>query len=537
MFRLAAASSLLLAAKAQLLVPSSQEVHDFIDSGSKVELSIANEDVSEGFTNPKICDPSVKQIAGRLAANTSSKYFFWLFESKSNPASDPLLMWLSGGPGCSSQLAMLVENGPCTVTKNGKTKINPYSWHNNANVIWVDQPAGVGFSTGLGTHNEDGVAKNMWTFLQNFYKQFPQYQKNKFYLFGESYAGHYVPAISHRIWKNNKAANFKIPLAGIGIGNGLTDPEEQYKWYAKFGKDGCAAEGGHAPGVLKPAVIAMMNIGMPACTAGIKFCNNGDHDPDTGAIINVTACLAAFDACNFLSELPIEFGGQNPYDVRIPCEKKPLCYDFDSVIDYLNTAEIQAALGVSKKWNSCNREVQLLFSAAGDYLINYHQMIPELLEDGIEALIYAGEMDYLCNWCGNKAWAQKLEWKGKDAFNKAADDDYKLNGQVAGRLRSAKGFHFMQVYGAGHLMPMDKPDVALDMVNKFITGTLGPDTPFPTPAPTPPAPTPVPTPVPTPTDCPGGSLEACIGLCPADPSAVYAACVKECGERCPNAVV
>merc|ERR1712211_46983 len=101
-----------------------------------------------------------------------------------------------------------------------------------------------------------------------------------------------------------------------------------------------------------------------------------------------------------------------------------------------------------------------------------YQMIPELLEDGVEALIYAGEMDYLCNWCGNKAWAEALEWKGKDAFSRALDADYKLNGRVAGRMRSAEGFHFMQVYDAGHLMPMDQPEVALDMVNKFITGAL-----------------------------------------------------------------
>ena len=166
-------------------------------------------------------------------------------------------------------------------------------------------------------------------------------------------------------------------------------------------------------------------------------------------------------------------------------------------------------------------------------------MIPELLEDGIEALIYAGEMDYLCNWCGNKAWAKKLEWRGKDAFNAADDTDYKLNGGVVGRLRSAKGLHFMQAYDAGHLMPMDKPDVALDMVNKFISGTLSPDTPFPSPSPEPtpaPAPAPSPSPSPVPTDCPRGSLEACVGLCPADPAAVYAACIKECGERCPTLV-
>merc|ERR1712048_1148043 len=124
-----------------------------------------------------------------------------------------------------------------------------------------------------------------------------------------------------------------------------------------------------------------------------------------------------------------------------------------------------------------------------------------------------------------------------DDFNAAIDADYKLAGKIVGRLRSAKGFHFMQAYDAGHLMPMDQPDVALDMVNKFITGKLGPDTPFPTPEPTPAPPLPAPVPSPTPTDCPGGTLEKCVELCPADPSSVYSACVKECGERCPNSLV
>lgn len=337
--------------EAQLVVPTLEELRE------QVAEPVDDTFVAEGFVNPTICDPSVKQTAGYISTQkgnaTAPKYFFWLFESKSAPTTDPLIMWLSGGPGCSSQLALLVENGPCTI-KNGKAVPNAYSWHNNANVMWVDQPAAVGFSTGsaLATHNEVGVAHNMLGFMQGFYEQFPSYLQNKFYLFGESYAGHYVPAIAHKIWEHNQGSSQpSIPLTGIGIGNGLTEPQEQYKWYPKFGKDGCAAEGGHAPGVLSASTLAMMKVAMPACTAAIK----------------------------------------------------------------------------------------------------------------------------LCNWCGNKAWATKLEWEGKDAFNKADDADWTSTGAVAGRKRSARGFHFMQIYDAGHLMPMDQPAVALDMVNKFISGKLGAD--------------------------------------------------------------
>merc|ERR1712071_314577 len=159
-----------------------------------------------GFKHPTLCDPTVNQTSGYIKASSQSDYFFWLFESQGEPSTDPLIMWLSGGPGCSSQLALFAENGPCTVNENGTDTItNPYSWHKKANVMWVDQPAGSGFSTGAGSvRDEAGVAENMQTFLQGFFTQFPKYQKHDFFIFGESYAGHYIPAISHNIWQNNK---------------------------------------------------------------------------------------------------------------------------------------------------------------------------------------------------------------------------------------------------------------------------------------------------------------------------------------------
>ena len=52
----------------------------------------------------------------------------------------PLVVWLTGGPGCSSTLALLTENGPCKVNDDGKsTTVNPYSWTEAAHVLWLDQ--------------------------------------------------------------------------------------------------------------------------------------------------------------------------------------------------------------------------------------------------------------------------------------------------------------------------------------------------------------------------------------------------------------
>jgi len=429
-----------------------------------------------GFAHPFLCDASVNQTSGYIAAGATTQYFFWLFEAKVQPESAPLLMWLSGGPGCSSQLALFAENGPCRVDKDGtRTHPNPASWHNAANVMWVDQPAGVGFSTGLGTHNEKGVAENMYKFLQGFFQRFPQYQKRDFYIFGESYAGHYVPAIGHRLWSGNQAGTaLHVPLKGLAIGNGLTNPAEQYKWYPEMGHFGGQKEGGHAPAnVISKGDYYIQKAMLPACELGIAACNRGvDPDPTTGGVVNATACLAAYDACNLMGLIPYELTGKNPYDMRIPCQHGRLCYDFDMIGAYLNRPEVQSALGVKKKWGSCNYAVDISFVTAGDWLIGYHTLLPDLLHDGIQVLIYAGDVDYICNWLGNKAWTQKLQWDHAADFNQAEDKEWKLQGKTVAKLRSAHGLSFMQVYEAGHMVPMDQPEVALQMVSDFLSGKL-----------------------------------------------------------------
>lgn len=424
------------------------------------QLGAEHEEVPADLSSPTICDPTVKQHSGYLDAGLGAKYFFWLFESKRAPKTDPLVMWLNGGPGCSSQLGLLTENGPCTATKDGNGTVpNKYGWNAQANVIWVDQPAGTGFSTGLPTtHNEDGVASRMATFMQSLYTALPQYKSNPFFIFGESYAGHYVPAIAHELWKQKQ-----VPLKGFGIGNGLTDPAEQYKWYPEMAKDGGKSEGG----TLEKGVITnvltqgIMRAATIPCVKQINSCNNN----------NSAACTTAYATCNYGELIPYQLTGYNPYDMRIKCEVPPLCYDMSSADKFFNSPETQKQLGVNKKWSSCNRLVNMAFQ--GDWMKNYHTLLPDMLADGVQGLVYAGDVDYICNWLGNKKWTLAMEWPHKGDFNAAVDKDFTVSGKVAGKVRAASNFHFMQVYQAGHMVPRDQPEAALQMLNDFLDGKLG----------------------------------------------------------------
>ena len=115
-----------------------------------------------------------------------------MFESRSDPINDPVILWMSGGPGCSSQLALFAENGPYIVNDDLSLELNPHSWNTNATVIWIDQPVGTGFSYSdkpfQKNHNEEGVSEDVYNFLVGllFNKYEGKYSKQEFHIFGES---------------------------------------------------------------------------------------------------------------------------------------------------------------------------------------------------------------------------------------------------------------------------------------------------------------------------------------------------------------
>ena len=411
-----------------------------------------------------LCDASVKSLSGYYKVTTAGKsnqnYFFWFFEARNQKPDTPTAMWLTGGPGCSSMMALLAENGPCTVNKNLTTTPNPASWNNDVNIMWVDQPTGVGFSygdTGDYDHDEAGVAEDMYHFLQSFFDANPSYRKNRFFVFGESYGGHYVPSVANRVFIGNQAKeDTPINLAGIGIGNGLTNPEVQYQYYAEM-----AYNNSYGIKTVSKSQYDQMVKATPACIEQIKKCQQ-----------DTSVCAAAQTSCNNALIGPYEQGGLNPYDIRKPCGSNPLCYDFSQVTTFLNQQSTLDALHVSKesaKWTSCNYKVNADF--ASDWMKEFEGKVAPMLEGGVQALVYAGDVDFICNWMGNKAWTLALPWSGKAAFNAAADRDWVgHDGSKAGTVRSANGLTFLQINKAGHMVPMDQPDNALLMFNTFTSG-------------------------------------------------------------------
>mmetsp|Transcript_17843 Transcript_17843/g.21674 ORF Transcript_17843/g.21674 Transcript_17843/m.21674 type:complete len:550 (-) Transcript_17843:123-1772(-) len=433
-------------------------------SGKKLEITL---DTNKKLFGEKegsvgLCDPNVRQIAGYFKLGDQNKnYFFWFFESRGNPSTDPVVLWMTGGPGCSSAIALFAENGPCKVNEDGTdTELNPYSWNEHANMIFIDQPAGTGFSYGTHDKNEVSVANDMYLFLTEFMDKYRAYASNKFFIFGESYAGHYVPATAHRVWKGNEEKErTHINLAGVSVGNGLTNPTEQYQWYAKMAYNSTTA-----PSRVTYSTYLAMQAATPVCVKLIEKCNVGSNTT------HGYSCLAALNFCNGALFSPYAASGYNTYDMRIKCEVPGLCYDFSNIQKYLSSQKVLNYLNIPSNihWQNCDPGVHA--DLMGDWMKEYENQIPDLLHAGIPVLIYAGDVDYVCNWLGNQAWVRKLKWKGHCQYNSAKEAEWLVDGKPAGKAQSFGGLTFLQVYQAGHMVPMDQPKVALEMLSGFVEG-------------------------------------------------------------------
>lgn len=272
---------------------------------------------------------------------------------------------------------------------------------------------------------------------------------------------HYVPAITHRIHRGNENPTdktIKLNLTGLAIGNGLTDPEEQYKWYPEM-----VWNNSHHIKVVDEKVYDAMKAVVPKCTKLIHQCNAGD------STLNNFACQSAFVLCNMGLTSPYQATGLNPYDIRKKCEHPPLCYDFSFVGEFLNLESTKTALGIDEKhshnWQACNYGINMKFHT--DWMKDFSHYVGDLLEAGYPALIYTGDVDFICNYLGNKAWTLGLEWAHKEDFNAAKPHDWNSG---KGEARTANGFTFLQVYDAGHMVPTDQPEASLDMVKNFLSG-------------------------------------------------------------------
>ncbi|KAL2460222.1 Serine carboxypeptidase 24 [Abeliophyllum distichum] len=394
---------------------------------------------------PKV---NFSQYSGYVTVDpTAGRALFYYFTESEDPSSKPLVLWLNGGPGCSSiGSGAMTELGPFRVNPDGKTLLyNQYAWNNVANVLFLESPAGVGFS--YSNTSSDYVtgdiktAADSYTFLVNWLERFPEYKTRDFYITGESYAGHYVPQLADLILENNKITNQTvINLKGIAIGNAYIDNTD--------------TEAGTFDHFWTSALIS--------------------DEIHEGIILNCNfSSTEVSEVCEDYAEQAWEsIGNIFIYDIYAPlCSSSSSSPGMITFFAYLNTPEVQTALhanitGIPGQWEDCNDFVNNHWQDSPDTVL---PTIKKLMASGIRVWIYSGDTDGIIPVTATRYSMPKLGSPIKTPWY-----PWDSQGEVGGYVVDYQNVTFVTIRGSGHFVPSYQPERAFIFFSSFIEGKLPP---------------------------------------------------------------
>jgi carboxypeptidase C (cathepsin A) len=387
---------------------------------------------------------------------------YWFIQAEE--PTEHLVLWLNGGPGCSSLDGLLYENGPWLWTGGPDEtafKKSPYSWNRVAHMLYLESPAGVGFSysdtpSDYYTANDTRTADDAFQFLVQWFADFPEYKNYKFYVAGESFAGIYVPTLADRIVTGNSRGQSNINLVGIAVGNGVTDPVADSDMNNLF-----PFAYGHALYSTQTQKQVEAH-----CT----------HQPNGAACQQLTEEIYSIFGNDIL----------NIYDIYGPCyHQRPLmrhdkltnkyrlfapqsevpCINARKAELWLNRADVKAAIHVRNnlRWEICSTVIN------ENYIHNIASMLPiytRLLQNSVRVLVYSGDVDASVPFTGSQYWTSRLQVAAPlSLWQPWMNSDNQLAGF---ETIYPNDFRFVTIRGAGHMTPQFRPEESFIMFSKWL---------------------------------------------------------------------
>ncbi|KAJ0094539.1 hypothetical protein Patl1_17023 [Pistacia atlantica] len=394
--------------------------------------------------------------------------FYYFAEAEIDPASKPLVLWLNGGPGCSSLgVGAFSENGPFRPSGEVLAR-NEFSWNREANMLYLETPIGVGFSYSRDTSSYEGVndkitARDNMMFLQNWFVKFPQYRNRSLFITGESYAGHYIPQLAQLMLEFNKKENL-FNLKGIALGNPVLEFATDFNSRAEYF---------WSHGLISDSTYTMFT----------SFCNysryvseyyRGSVSPICSRVMSqVTRETSRFvdkydvtlDVC--ISSVLSQSKVLTPKQMG---ERIDVCVE-DETVNYLNRKDVQLALharlvGV-RRWDVCSNilDYELL-----DLEIPTITIVRQLVNAGIPVLVYSGDQDSVIPLTGSRKLVNELAKQLK--LRTTVPYRVWFEGQQVGGWTQVYGniLSFATIRGASHEAPFSQPERSLVLFKAFLDG-------------------------------------------------------------------
>lgn len=374
-----------------------------------------------------------------------------MYKLQQEPKNAPVVVWLQGGPGASSMYGLFLEHGPIIVTKQKTVIPRKYSWNVKHNMIYIDSPAGTGYSF---TDNELGYAKNetdvgrdLHTALVQFFKLFPELRENPFFVTGESYGGKYVPALSHAIKDYNIKAEVKINLQGLAMGNGFTDPENQLEYgnylYQLGLLDAAGREQFHEAEAKAKQLIRDKNFGAAFDLFDVIL--NSDATKTRSLFTNLTGFTNYF---NYLQAESVD--------------------DAQYMSEWIQQADVRKAIHVGNAtFHAEDKTVEQHLKL--DVMQSMAVLVKDLLNH-YRVMHYNGQLDIIVAYPLTENYLLNLNWTGAAKYKKAVRKVWKVGEQVAGYSKTVDNLTEVLVRNAGHMVPMDQPKWAWDLITRFTSG-------------------------------------------------------------------
>lgn len=411
---------------------------------------------------------TVDDVAGRAL-------FYWLTEAAHEPLNKPLVVWLNGGPGCSSiAYGASEEIGPFRINKTATgLELNKFSWNTVSNSLFLETPAGVGFSysnrsSDLLDTGDIRTATDSLQFLVQWMERFPRYKGRDVYLTGESYAGHYVPQLAKAIITYNAKSKHPINLKGFMVGNAVTDNYYDnlgtvaYWWSHAMISDKTyhqlinkcdfsrQKESDECESTYSYAMdqefgnIDQYNIYAPTCSIP----SDGSDDSPVGATRHTMR----------LPHRPYPvFRQMSGYD---PCTEK-------RAESYYNRPDVQKALHanttlISYKWTACSEKLNRNWNDSDVSILPIYR---QLIAAGLRIWVFSGDVDSVVPITGTRYSLAQLKLSTKVSWY-----PWYVKKQVGGWTEVYEGLTFATVRGAGHEVPLFKPRAALQLFKSFLKG-------------------------------------------------------------------
>ena len=441
--------------------------------------------------------PNFNQFSGYLNLRGTEKYIhYWLTESESNPETDPLVFWTNGGPGCSGLIGFMTEQGPFRPDENGNLNENIYAWNKIANMVFLEQPVGVGFSYSDNEDDyrigDDQAAKDNLATILSFLEKFPHFNHTRLFITSESYGGHYLPTLANEIIQYNDAQKYsqeRLNFQGFAVGNPYTD------YYSGIGAEMETYWGKQL---------------LPKPLWDIYLTN---HCTDPVIQLNSTMCSLLI--LNFINKV----GNLNPYALDYPVciskqqfrlrnffrSEKIEQYFYDNIVDntvdnnvddqnileyepcegiyttdYLNDMEVREALHVLPagdiEWEECSRTTKYNLADKMLRMEKYYNIIlNSKTHPDLRVLVYSGDDDSVCGTIGTQRWIYDLGFPVINLW----DTWYNIDGQTAGFITKFETpfskdsrFSFVTVHDAGHEVPTYKPKEALELFEMYLNNKI-----------------------------------------------------------------